>query len=81
MPGDKGALWLGVIYLAHMQMSFFSPPFGYALFYMRGVTPDSISMVTTFRSALVFLGLQVLGLLLCILLLGIVTYLPGLVYG
>ncbi|MEZ5628124.1 MAG: hypothetical protein R3E34_11440 [Rhodocyclaceae bacterium] len=48
--------------------------------YMRGVTPDSISMVTT-CSALVFLGLQVLGLLLCILLLGIVTYLPGLVYG
>ncbi|TVO57847.1 TRAP transporter large permease [Denitromonas halophila] len=81
VPGDKVALWFGVIYLVNMQMSFLSPPFGYALFYMRGVTPDSISMATIFRSALVFLGLQVLGLLLCILLPGIVTFLPGLVYG
>ncbi|KAA3653505.1 MAG: TRAP transporter permease DctM/Q [Proteobacteria bacterium] len=81
VPGDKVALWFGVIYLVNMQMSFLSPPFGYALFYMRGVTPDSISMATIFRSALVFLALQVLGLLLCILLPGIVTYLPGLVYG
>ncbi|TVT47303.1 MAG: TRAP transporter large permease subunit [Denitromonas halophila] len=81
VPGDKVALWFGVIYLVNMQMSFLSPPFGYALFYMRGVTPDSISMATIFRSALVFLGLQVLGLTLCILLPGIVTFLPGLVYG
>ncbi|MCZ4304878.1 TRAP transporter large permease subunit [Zoogloeaceae bacterium G21618-S1] len=81
VPGDKVALWFGVIYLVNMQMSFLSPPFGYALFYMRGVTPESISMATIFRSALVFLGLQVVGLLLCILLPGIVTFLPGLVYG
>ncbi|TVO78234.1 TRAP transporter large permease [Denitromonas ohlonensis] len=81
VPGDKVALWFGVIYLVNMQMSFLSPPFGYALFYMRGVTPDSISMATIFRSALVFLGLQILGLTLCILLPGIVTFLPGLVYG
>ncbi|MBT0963294.1 TRAP transporter large permease [Denitromonas iodatirespirans] len=81
VPGDKVALWFGVIYLVNMQMSFLSPPFGYALFYIRGVTPESISMATIFRSALVFLALQVLGLLLCILLPGIVTYLPTLVYG
>ncbi len=48
---------------------------------MRGVTASSISMATIFRSALVFLALQVLGLTLCILLPGIVTFLPGLVYG
>ena len=81
VPGDKVALWFGVIYLVNMQMSFLSPPFGYALFYIRGVTPESISMATIFRSALIFLALQALGLLLCILLPGIVTFLPGLVYG
>lgn len=81
VPGDKVALWFGVIYLVNMQMSFLSPPFGYALFYIRGVAPESISMATIFRSSLVFLALQALGLLLCILLPGIVTFLPSLVYG
>ena len=81
VPGDKVALWFGVIYLVNMQMSFLSPPFGYALFYIRGVAPESISMATIFRSSLVFLALQALGLLLCILIPGIVTWLPSLVYG
>jgi tripartite ATP-independent transporter DctM subunit len=81
VPGDKVALWFGVIYLVNMQMSFLSPPFGYALFYIRGVAPESISMATIFRSSLVFLALQALGLLLCILIPGIVTFLPSLVYG
>ncbi|WP_227815496.1 TRAP transporter large permease [Nitrogeniibacter aestuarii] len=81
VPGDKVALWFGVIYLVNMQMSFLSPPFGYALFYIRGVAPDSISMATIFKSSLVFLALQALGLLLCILIPGIVTWLPSLVYG
>ena len=81
VPGDKVALWFGVIYLVNMQMSFLSPPFGYALFYIRGVAPDSISMATIFKSSLVFLALQALGLLLCILIPGIVTFLPSLVYG
>jgi TRAP-type mannitol/chloroaromatic compound transport system permease large subunit len=74
-------LWFGVLYLVNMQMSFLSPPFGYALFYIRGVCPPEISMATIFRSALVFLGLQALGLFLCVVFPAIVTYLPNLVYG
>ncbi|WP_126455660.1 TRAP transporter large permease [Sulfuriflexus mobilis] len=81
VPGDKVALWFGVLYLVNMQMSFISPPFGYALFYLRGVCPPEISMATIFRSALIFLGLQTFGLMLCVLIPGIVTWLPGLVYG
>lgn len=81
VPGDKVALWFGVLYLVNMQMSFISPPFGYALFYLRGVCPPEISMATIFRSALIFLGLQTFGLILCVLLPGIVTFLPSLVYG
>jgi len=81
VPGDKVALWFGVLYLVNMQMSFISPPFGYALFYLRGVCPAEISMATIFRSALIFLALQTVGLLLCVLVPGIITYLPGLVYG
>ncbi|MDH5184220.1 MAG: TRAP transporter large permease subunit, partial [Gammaproteobacteria bacterium] len=84
LPGvDSGdvALWFGVLYLVNMQMSFISPPFGYALFYLRGVCPPEISMATIFRSALVFLGLQTLGLILMIVFPALATWLPSLVYG
>ncbi len=74
-------LWFGVLYLVNMQMSFLSPPFGYALFYLRGVCPPEISMATIFKSALVFLLIQVIGLFLCIAVPGIVTWLPSMAYG
>jgi len=84
LPGvdaDDVALWFGVLYLVNMQMSFISPPFGYALFYIRGVCPPEISMATIFRSSLVFLALQTLGLLLVLFMPGLATWLPNLVYG
>src|SRR6056297_2362330 len=55
-------LWFGVLYLVNMQMSFLSPPFGYALFYLRGVAPPEIPMTAIFRAALPFLFLQIVGL-------------------
>lgn len=74
-------LWFGVLYLVNMQMSFLSPPFGYALFYLRGVAPESIPMTDIFKSALPFLALQVVGLVLCMVFPEIITWLPRLVYG
>ena len=74
-------LWFGVLYLVNMQMSFLSPPFGYALFYLRGVCPPEISMATIFKSALVFLLIQVIGLLLCVAIPGIITWLPLMAYS
>ncbi|MBQ0832088.1 TRAP transporter large permease subunit [Marinobacter sp.] len=81
VDGDDVVLWFGVLYLVNMQMSFLSPPFGYALFYIRGVCPPEISMGTIFKSALVFLAIQAFGLMVCIVIPGVVTWLPGLVYG
>ena len=81
VDGDDVVLWFGVLYLVNMQMSFLSPPFGYALFYIRGVCPPEISMGTIFKSSLVFLAIQALGLMVCIAIPGVVTWLPGLVYG
>lgn len=79
-PADV-SLWFGVIYLVNMQMSFLSPPFGYALFYIKGVCPPHITMGQIFRSSFPFLGLQALGLLLVILFPALVTWLPNLAYG
>ncbi|GAB4352752.1 MAG: TRAP transporter large permease subunit [Oricola sp.] len=78
---DDLVLWFGVLYLVNMQMSFLSPPFGYALFYLRGVAPAEIPMTDIFKSALPFLALQVLGLALCMVFPQIITWLPRLVYG
>ncbi len=81
LPGDDVVLWFGVLYLVNMQMSFLSPPFGYALFYIKGVCPPEITMATIFKSALAFLAMQAIALMLCIMLPGLVTWLPNLVYG
>lgn len=74
-------LWFGVLYLVNMQMSFLSPPFGYALFYLRGVAPPEIPMTDIFKSALPFLFLQIVGLALCMVFPQIITWLPRLIYG
>ena len=79
-PNDL-VLWFGVLYLVNMQMSFLSPPFGYALFYLRGVAPPEIPMSDIFKSALPFLALQIVGLVLCMLFPQIITWLPNIVYG
>ncbi|MDG1162905.1 MAG: TRAP transporter large permease subunit, partial [Burkholderiales bacterium] len=84
LPGVDSSvvvLWFGVIYLVNMQMSFLTPPFGYALFYLRGVCPPEISMATIFRSALIFLGIQALAVFLCVVFPSIITWLPQAVYG
>ncbi|MCY4609333.1 MAG: TRAP transporter large permease subunit [bacterium] len=74
-------LWFGVVYIVNMQMSFLSPPFGYALFYLKSVAPPEIGMGTIFRSAVPFLLLQALGLFICVAFPQIILWLPGLVYG
>lgn len=81
--GDSGdlVLWFGVLYLVNMQMSFLSPPFGYALFYLRGVAPPEIPMTDIFKAALPFLAIQLIGLVLCMLFPSLITWLPNIVYG
>src|SRR2546423_15284657 len=79
-PGDV-ALWYGVIFMVNMQMAFLSPPFGYSLFYLKSVAPPQISMAMIFRSAIPFIGLQIVGLTLCIVFPGIILWLPKLLYA
>lgn len=84
LPGVAPAdvpLWFGVVYMVNMQMSFLSPPFGYALFYLKSVAPPHISMAMIFRGAIPFLGIQAFGLFLIIIFPEIVLWLPRLVYG
>ncbi len=75
------SLWYGVIFMVNMQMAFLSPPFGYSLFYLKSVAPPEISMATIFRSALPFMGLQAIGVALCIIFPEIVLWLPHKFYA
>ncbi len=75
------SLWYGVIFMVNMQMAFLSPPFGYSLFYLKSVAPPEISMGTIFRSALPFMGLQAIGVALCIIFPEIVLWLPHRFYA
>ena len=84
LPGvapEEVALWFGVVYMVNMQMSFISPPFGYALFYLKSVAPPEISMGQIYRSSLPFMLLQAVGLAICILFPEAALWLPRLVYG
>lgn len=84
LPGvapEEMALWFGVVYMVNMQMSFISPPFGYALFYLKSVAPPEVTMGQIYRSSIPFLFLQATGLAICIIFPEVVLWLPRQVYG
>ncbi|MEZ4417566.1 MAG: TRAP transporter large permease subunit [Gemmatimonadota bacterium] len=66
-------VWFGVMIGMNLQTSFLTPPFGFALFYLRGVAPPEVTTRDLYRSVIPFIGIQVIGLLLIILFPGLVT--------
>ena len=69
-------LWFGIIFLISAQMAYITPPFGYTLFYLKGVVPPSIGMETIYRAIVPFFLLQVTGLLICVVCPELVLWLP-----
>jgi TRAP-type mannitol/chloroaromatic compound transport system permease large subunit len=74
-------VWLGVLMAVNLQTSFLTPPFGFALFYLRGVAPATLSTGEIYRGAMPFVVLQLLALGLVALVPQLATWLPELVYG
>ncbi|MCL1485636.1 MULTISPECIES: TRAP transporter large permease subunit [unclassified Marinobacter] len=70
-------VWFGVLFLITAQMAYITPPFGYTLFYIKGVLPPGIGMETVYRAILPFLVLQILALILFMLFPDLVTWLPN----
>ena len=73
-------VWLGVMMAINLQTSFLTPPFGFALFYLRGVAPPDLPMLAMYRGVLPFIALQLGMLGLLALWPGLATWLPGLLY-
>ena len=74
-------IWFGVVIAINLQTSFLTPPFGFALFYLRGVAPSSIETKDIYLGALPFVGLQILILILLFIYPSIATWLPARIYG
>jgi len=74
-------VWLGVMIAINLQTSFLTPPFGFALFYLRGVAPPELKTVQIYRGVVPFIVIQLLMLGTLALWPGLATWLPGQVYG
>ncbi len=69
------AIWFGVVFCMNMQVSFLSPPFGPAAFYLKSVAPPHISLTDIFRGFLPFIGIQLLALSVLLIWPGIIALL------
>ncbi|MBR9841495.1 MAG: TRAP transporter large permease subunit [Rhodobacteraceae bacterium] len=78
---DISPVWLGVMVGVNLQTSFLTPPFGFALFYLRGVAPDSVPTSAIYKGILPFVLLQILAIAMLFAFPGVVTWLPGLIGG
>ena len=74
-------VWLGIMIAINLQTSFLTPPFGFALFYLRGVAPPEVPTAAIYRGVIPFVAIQVLALLILALFPAIVTWLPAKIYG
>ena len=74
-------LWLGIMIAINLQTSFLTPPFGFALFYLRGVAPQNISTTTIYRGVVPFIVIQLFVLILLAIWPNLVTWLPSQIYN
>lgn len=81
-------LWYGILFIVNMNIGYLSPPFGYNLFYLRGLSPrikeqtgQDLTMVDLYRSVIPFIGLQIIVLALVMAFPPLATWLPSLMFG
>jgi len=78
---DFNPLWFSLLMCVNLQTSFVTPPFGYALFYFKGVAPQEYTMMHIYKGIMPFVILQLIGLAILVLFPGLTTWLPALFFG
>ncbi|MFN0024389.1 MAG: TRAP transporter large permease subunit [Parvularculaceae bacterium] len=73
-------IWLGVMMAVNLQTSFLTPPFGFALFYLRGVAPPEVTTLHIYKGVVPFIAIQLLALGILALVPGLATWLPAQLY-
>ena len=74
-------IWLGIMLAINLQTSFLTPPFGFALFYLRGVAPIEVTTMDIYRGVMPFIGIQLIALGFIAYYPELVTWLPGVIFG
>jgi tripartite ATP-independent transporter DctM subunit len=70
-------VWFGILFLINAQMDYITPPFGYTLFYLKGVAPEGVTMGDIYRSVIPFVIIQAIGLAICMIFPQIILWLPN----
>ncbi len=78
---DMNPVWLGIMIAINLQTSFLTPPFGFALFYLRGVAPESVTAMQIYKGVIPFVTIQILALVMLSFFPGLATWLPKVIYG
>jgi tripartite ATP-independent transporter DctM subunit len=81
MELDFDPLWFSILLCVNLQTSFLTPPFGYALFYFKGVAPPEFTMGHIYRGIIPFVMLQLIGLIILAVFPGLITWLPDIFFG
>lgn len=74
-------LWFGTLICVNLQMAFLTPPFGYSLFYLRGIAPPEMTMGRIYKGVIPFICLQWIGLIACVVYQPLIMYLPTALFG
>ena len=74
-------VWLGIMMAINLQTSFLTPPFGFALFYLRGVAPDTVTTMQIYRGAVPFVLIQIFALAVIAMFPALATWLPKLFFS
>jgi len=69
-------IWFAILMAVNLQTSFLTPPFGFALFYLKGIAPKEVNIQSIYKGIIPFVLLQVLGLIICVAFPAFVLWLP-----
>ncbi|WP_321392075.1 TRAP transporter large permease [Emcibacter sp.] len=78
---DINPIWLGIMMAMNLQTSFLTPPFGFALFYLRGVTPPEVRTIHIYKGVMPYVAIQILALVILWNWPALTTWLPSVIFG
>ncbi len=81
LMGGMDPIWLGILIAINLQTAFLTPPFGFALFYLRGVAPKSVQTADIYKGVIPFIGIQIGVILILWFFPELATWLPHQVYA
>jgi tripartite ATP-independent transporter DctM subunit len=73
-------VWFGILMILNLEIAIQTPPYGFALFYLKGVAPPDVTMLDIYKSVAPFVALKVVVLAICMLIPETITWLPGLIF-